>query len=59
MTPAFSAPPPPDEGPPPPRARVLIVDDNVELVGTLHAVLMTAELSDGTAASQAIEVVTA
>ena len=41
------------------RARVLIVDDNVELVGTLHAVLMTAELSDGTPASQAIEVVTA
>jgi signal transduction histidine kinase len=41
------------------RARVLIVDDNVELVGTLHAVLMTAELSDGTAASRAIEVVTA
>jgi PAS domain S-box-containing protein len=38
---------------------VLIVDDNVELVGTLHAVLMTAELSDGTAASRAIEVVTA
>ncbi|MGH7293521.1 MAG: response regulator, partial [Polyangiaceae bacterium] len=44
---------------PAPRARVLIVDDNVELVGTLHAVLMTAELSDGTAASRAIEVVTA
>jgi PAS domain S-box-containing protein len=41
------------------RARILIVDDNVELVGTLHAVLMTAELSDGTPASQAIEVVTA
>ncbi|HEX3346204.1 MAG TPA: ATP-binding protein [Polyangiaceae bacterium] len=40
------------------RARVLIVDDNVELVGTLHAVLMTAELSDGTPASQAIDVVT-
>ena len=38
---------------------MLIVDDNVELVGTLHAVLMTAELSDGTPASQAIEVVTA
>jgi PAS domain S-box-containing protein len=38
---------------------VLIVDDNVELVGTLHAVLMTAELSDGTAASRAIEVITA
>jgi PAS domain S-box-containing protein len=45
--------------PPTQRARVLIVDDNVELVGTLHAVLMTAELSDGTAASRAIEVITA
>lgn len=43
----------------PARARILVVDDNVELVGTLHAVLMTAELSDGTAASQAIEVITA
>jgi signal transduction histidine kinase len=42
-----------------PRARILVVDDNVELVGTLHAVLMTAELSDGTAAARAIEVVTA
>jgi PAS domain S-box-containing protein len=38
---------------------VLIVDDNVELVGTLHAVLMTAELSDGRSASSTIEVVTA
>ena len=48
--------------PPPtaaPRARVLVVDDNVELVGTLHAVLMTAELSGGTAASHGIEVITA
>lgn len=47
--------------PPPatPRARILVVDDNVELVGTLHAVLMTAELSDGTAAARAIEVITA
>jgi signal transduction histidine kinase len=36
---------------PPPRARVLIIDDNVELVGTLHAVLMNAELSDGRAPS--------
>jgi len=43
----------------PPRARILVVDDNVELVGTLHAVLMTAELSDGTTASRSIEVVTA
>jgi PAS domain S-box-containing protein len=42
----------------PARSRVLIVDDNVELVGTLHAVLMTTELAGGTAA-HAIEVVTA
>src|ERR1700677_1933732 len=41
------------------RSRVLIVDDNVELVGTLHAVIMSAELADGRAASSAIEVVTA
>jgi PAS domain S-box-containing protein len=41
------------------RARVLIVDDNVELVGSLHAVLMSAELSDGRAASNTIEVSTA
>jgi PAS domain S-box-containing protein len=38
---------------------VLIIDDNVELVGSLHAVLMSAELSDGRAASNTIEVVTA
>ncbi len=43
----------------PARARVLIIDDNVELVGSLHAVLMSAELSDGRAASNTIEVVTA
>jgi PAS domain S-box-containing protein len=43
----------------PPRARILVVDDNVELVGTLHAVLMTAELSDGSQASKSIEVVSA
>jgi PAS domain S-box-containing protein len=43
----------------PGRARVLIIDDNVELVGSLHAVLMSAELSDGRAASNTIEVVTA
>jgi PAS domain S-box-containing protein len=42
-----------------PRARVLIIDDNVELVGTLHAVLMSAELSDGRAASNTLEVITA
>jgi PAS domain S-box-containing protein len=41
------------------RARLLILDDNVELVGTLHAVIMSAELSDGRAASNSIEVVTA
>src|SRR5215472_17695487 len=41
------------------RARVLIVDDNVELVGSLHAVLMAAELADGRAAVNSIEVVTA
>jgi PAS domain S-box-containing protein len=40
-----------------PRARVLIVDDNAELVGTLHAVLLSAELSDPGAS--ALEVVTA
>ena len=42
-----------------PRARVLVVDDNVELVGTLHAVLMTAQLSGGTAAWHGVEVITA
>lgn len=42
-----------------PRARVLIIDDNVELVGSLHAVLMSAEFSDGRAASNSIEVSTA
>jgi len=41
------------------RARVLIVDDNVELVGSLHTVLMSAELSDGRAAASSIEVSTA
>ena len=41
------------------RSRVLILDDNVELVGSLHAVIMSAELSDGRAASTTIEVVTA
>jgi PAS domain S-box-containing protein len=43
--------------PPPPRARVLVVDDNAELVGTLHAVLLSAELSEGR--SSALEVITA
>lgn len=43
----------------PRRGRVLIVDDNTELVGTLHAVLMSAELGDGRAAPQHVEVVTA
>jgi PAS domain S-box-containing protein len=41
------------------RSRLLILDDNVELVGSLHAVIMSAELSDGRAASNTIEVVTA
>ncbi len=41
------------------RARVLIVDDNVELVGALHAVLMTSELRPSRAQKMAIEVVTA
>jgi PAS domain S-box-containing protein len=45
--------------PPPPRARVLVVDDNVELVGTLQAVLMSAALSDGRASSRRIDVITA
>ncbi len=40
------------------RARVLIVDDNVELVGTLYAVLMTAELHDG-ASAKPLEVIAA
>src|SRR5580692_3079675 len=44
---------------PSPRSRVLIVDDNVELVGSLHAVLMSAELSDGRAAAKSIDVTTA
>ncbi len=38
---------------------MLIIDDNVELVGSLHAVLMSAEFSDGRAASNSIEVSTA
>jgi len=42
----------------PARGRVLIVDDNVELVGSLHAVLMAAEFA-GRVASNSIEVVTA
>ncbi|HZU85265.1 MAG TPA: ATP-binding protein [Polyangiaceae bacterium] len=42
-----------------PPARVLIVDDNVELVGTLHAVLVSSALSDGRAASRPVDVVTA
>ena len=43
----------------PPRRRVLIVDDNVELIGSLHAVLMAAQLSDGRVGASSIEVVTA
>jgi PAS domain S-box-containing protein len=38
---------------------VLIVDDNVELVGSLHAVLMAAEFAGGRLGSNSIEVVTA
>lgn len=41
------------------RARVLIVDDSIELVASLRAVLISAEWSDGSAAADAIEVVTA
>ncbi|HXX69758.1 MAG TPA: ATP-binding protein [Polyangiaceae bacterium] len=41
------------------RARVLIVDDSVELVASLRAVLLAGEWSDGSAAADAIEVVTA
>jgi signal transduction histidine kinase len=48
--------------PPPPGrqvgARVLIIDDNVELVGTLHAILMTADLHDGSSA-RILEVIAA
>jgi signal transduction histidine kinase len=40
------------------RARILIVDDNVELVAALHAVLMSAELASGRTASP-LEVTTA
>jgi PAS domain S-box-containing protein len=42
-----------------PRARVLIIDDNVELVGTLHAVLMSADVSDARWGADTLEVVTA
>jgi len=48
---------PGDSAPAP--ARVLIVDDSVELVASLRAVLMAAEWSDGSSAADAIEVVTA
>jgi PAS domain S-box-containing protein len=41
------------------RARVLIVDDNVELVGSLHAVLMAVGPADGRPPGRSIEVVTA
>ncbi len=40
-------------------ARILIVDDNTELVGVLHAVLLGAELTDGHDGRVRIEVVTA
>ena len=41
------------------RARGLIVDDNVVLVGALLAVLMSAELASGRAGASPIEVITA
>lgn len=57
--------PPPGNASDPPRARVLIIDDNADLVGTLHAVLTGANLLDGRVAGAEspsgppIEVVTA
>ena len=38
---------------------MLIVDDNTELVGTLHAVLMSADLSDGRSAPHRVECISA
>jgi PAS domain S-box-containing protein len=51
---------PPSVPPPPPAApraksRILVVDDNVELVGTLHSVLVSADVPSG----RRLEVVTA
>lgn len=42
-----------------PAGRVLIIDDNTELVGTLHAVLLSAEMGDGRALGTQLEVITA
>jgi len=44
---------------PPVRARVLVVDDNIELVQSLQAVLMSAELSHGGSDSTSIDVTAA
>ena len=41
------------------RARVLIIDDNVDLVRTLHSVLLGAELTGGRSGADALDVVTA
>ncbi len=41
------------------RGRVLIIDDNTELVATLHAVLVSADMSDGRSAPHRVDVVTA
>ncbi len=41
------------------RSRVLIIDDNTELVATLHAVLVSADMSDGRSAPHRVDVVTA
>ena len=43
MSPVSASPSGPESSAAAPRPRVLIIDDNVELVGSLHAVLMTAE----------------
>lgn len=43
----------------PARARVLIVDDNTELVGSLRAVLVAAELADERSPAHSLDVVTA
>jgi len=46
VAPVLAASPPGDRSQPP-RARVLIIDDNADLVGTLRAVLLGADLMDG------------
>jgi signal transduction histidine kinase len=47
--------PPPAPAAPRAKSRILVVDDNVELVGTLHAVLVSADVPSG----RRLEVVTA